>query len=61
MCAGGFTSAAEEWTRAHARRRVTLVNLNRFVELWTKYYPRLDAVEQRRLPLSPIYFLTLES
>lgn len=57
LSAGGFTRPAEEFARAQSRRRVTLLDLKRLVELWIEFYAKLDALAQRRLPLSPIYFL----
>lgn len=55
---GGFTKAADEFARSHARRRVTLVHLERLVDLWIEFYGRLDDSARRRMPLTPIYFLT---
>jgi restriction system protein len=53
----GFTRDAENEIRQEKRHNVTLVDLDRFVELWIEYYPKLDDSARRRLPLQPIYFL----
>ena len=59
--AGGFTKDAQDEARTQQNRRVTLIDLERLVDLWTAHYPRLDEGARRRLPLQPIYFLAPES
>ncbi|NMJ42803.1 Mrr restriction system protein [Roseomonas sp. JC162] len=58
VSAGGFTKDAEEYARSHAKRRITLIDLQRLVELWIRFYDKLAEVARRRFPLTPIYFLT---
>lgn len=58
--AGGFTKDAEDEARTQHTRRITLVDLERLVDLWTEHYDRLDEAARRRLPLQPIYFLAPE-
>jgi len=55
---GGFTRAAEDAARRQERRKITLIDLNRLVELWVEFYAKLDDLARERLPLTPIYFLT---
>ncbi|AWM88984.1 restriction endonuclease [Microvirga sp. 17 mud 1-3] len=55
---GGFTKDAEEFARSQARRRVTLIDFERLVDLWIQFYGKLDDLARKRLPLTPIYFLT---
>lgn len=55
---GGFTRDAEDYVRNQERRQVTLIDLTRLVELWIEHWPRLSDTARRRLPLTPIYFLT---
>jgi restriction system protein len=57
ISAGGFTSEAEREARSQEKRRLTLVDLNRLVELWTEHFAQLDEADRQRLPLKPIYFL----
>jgi restriction system protein len=57
VSAGGFTTEAEREARSFDGRRITLVDLNRLVELWIEHFDRLDAVARQLLPLKPIYFL----
>jgi restriction system protein len=59
--AGGFTKDAEHEARTQQLRRVTLIDLERLVELWKENYGRLDEAARRRLPLEPIYFLAPEA
>lgn len=58
---GGFTKDAEDEARSQQVRRITLIDLERLVDLWTEHYPKLDQAARRRLPLEPIYFLAPES
>lgn len=58
--AGGFTKDAEDEARSQHARRITLVDLERLVDLWKEHYARLDEVSRRQLPLQPIYFLAPE-
>lgn len=54
---GGFTRDAEELARIQESRKVTLLGLERFFDLWVENYGKLDEVGKRLLPLQPIYFL----
>jgi restriction system protein len=58
VCMGGFTRDAEESARMQESRKVTLIDLERLVDLWVEFYPKLDDLARERLPLTPIYFLT---
>ena len=58
VCIGGFTRDAEDFARSQERRRITLIDLERLVDLWTEFSPKLDDQARERLPLTPIYFLT---
>lgn len=58
---GGFTRDAAEAARRQTGRKITLIDLERLVDLWIEAYPKLDEKARRRLPLSPIYFLTPDS
>jgi restriction system protein len=57
VSAGGFTSEAERESRSEARH-ITLIDLDRLVELWVQYSPKLADSDRQLLPLKPIYFLT---
>lgn len=54
---GGFTKDTWEEARKQERRRVTLIDLERFFGLWVEHYAKLDDAARRRFPLQPIYFL----
>jgi restriction system protein len=60
VSAGGFTTEAEREARSHEGRRITLVDLNRLVELWIEHFDRLDDTARQMLPLKPVYFLVPE-
>jgi restriction system protein len=55
---GGFTRDAEDFARMQEHRRVKLIDLDRLVELWIEFYPKLTDLAREQLPLTPIYFLT---
>jgi restriction system protein len=57
VCTGGFSKDAADTARAQERRKVTLVHLERLVDLWVEYYGRLSDRARQRLTLRPIYFL----
>jgi restriction system protein len=57
IASGGFTNEAEREARSQERRRLTLVDTTRLVELWIEHYARLDDTDRQRLPLKPVYFL----
>jgi restriction system protein len=57
---GGFTKDAADAARTQTSRRITLIDLERLVDLWIGAYGKLGEKSRRRLPLSPIYFLTPE-
>ncbi len=61
VCTGGFTRDALDFARMQERRKITLIDLERFVDLWIEFYPKLDELARDRLRLTPIYFLTPRS
>jgi restriction system protein len=57
---GGFTKDAQDTARAQERRKITLVDSERFFDLWVEYYGKLEDSARRKLPIQPIYFLAPE-
>lgn len=57
----GFTKDARDEARSQEKRKITLVDLERFFDLWVEHYPKLDDAARRRFPLQPIYFLAPSS
>ncbi len=57
---GGFTKDAQDEARGQATRKVTLIDLERFFDLWVEHYSKLSDEDKRRLPLQPIHFLAPE-
>ncbi len=55
---GGFTRDAEDFARMQEQRKITLIDLEKLIDLWTEFYPKLDDIARDRLRLTPIYFLT---
>jgi restriction system protein len=53
----GFIKDAEDYARSRDSRKITLINLERLIDLWTKFGEKLSDRARQRLPLSPIYFL----
>jgi restriction system protein len=58
---GGFTKDASDEARTQEKRKVTLIDLETFFDLWVEHYPRLSDEARRRFPLRPIHFLSPES
>jgi restriction system protein len=56
----GFTKDAEDEARTQQSRQVTLINLERFYELWIEHLDKLDQEARELFPLRPIYFLSSE-
>lgn len=54
---GGFTKDAEDTARNQQNRQVTLINLQKFYELWVEHFEDLDEDAKDIFPLRPIYFL----
>jgi restriction system protein len=57
VSAGGFTAEAEREARSQEKRRLTLIDLDRLVELWVEHFAQLDVSDRQLLALKPIYFL----
>ena len=57
ISSGGFTSEAEREARSQEKRRLTLIDVDRLVELWIEHREHLEDADRQRLPLKPIYFL----
>ena len=53
-----FTKDAAAYARSQERRKITLIDLERLVELWIEFSSKLDDRARQRLPLTPIHFLT---
>ncbi|MEM6501764.1 MAG: restriction endonuclease [Cyanobacteria bacterium P01_C01_bin.89] len=53
-----FTKAALDEARLQEKRKITLVDLDRFIDLWIENYGRLSDKARRQFPLQPIYFLS---
>jgi restriction system protein len=61
VSSGGFTSDAKEEARTQERRKITLLDLEQFYDLWIQYYDKLTQDARQRLPLKPVYYLDLEA
>lgn len=55
---GGFTKDAQELSRTQERRKITLIDIQRLVDLWIEYNDKLDRDKRSLLPLKPLYFLS---
>jgi restriction system protein len=59
ISAAGFSSQAEREARSQEKRRLKLIDLERFVDLWVQHMQGLPDSDRRRLPLKPVYFLAV--
>lgn len=57
VSSGGFTSDAKDEARTQERRKVTLLDLENFFDLWVEHYEKLSQEARQRFPLKPIHFL----
>lgn len=55
----GFTKDAELEART-SHRRITLIDADQLIGLWTRHHAQLDDTARRRLPLKPVWFLAAE-
>jgi restriction system protein len=56
---GGFTRDAMELVRTHETRRLTLVDVEELLELWTSNYSKIDETKRGLLPLKAVHYLAL--
>lgn len=54
---GGFSKDATDLARHQERRRITLIDQQRLVDLWIEYQDKVALDKRDALPLKPIYFL----
>jgi restriction system protein len=60
VSSGGFSRDAFDEARTQESRKVTLLDLEKFFDLWVQYYEKLPQEARQKLPLKPIYFLAPE-
>lgn len=58
VCTGGFVSNAARMARLDTAHKITLIDMERLIELWIAALPKLSDEAKRRFPLTPVYFLT---
>lgn len=56
---GGFTKDAQHTAR-HSNTHIELIDLDRFIELWQEYFPKMTEEDQAHMPLLPIFFVAPE-
>jgi restriction system protein len=54
---GGFSRDAEDEARTKETRKLTLVDLEKLVDLWVEHYEKIAEADKRLLPLKPVYYL----
>lgn len=59
VASGGFTRDAATEARTQENRRITLIDLERFVELWIEHYRAIDDAQRQLLPLRPVHYLNV--
>jgi restriction system protein len=57
VSSGGFTRDAEGEARMQERRRLTAIDLRRFLELWVQHLGAMSDMDRQRLPLKAVYFI----
>jgi restriction system protein len=54
---GGFTSDAQVEARTKETRKLTLIDLEKLVDLWIEHYDKVSESDKRLLPLKAIHYL----
>lgn len=54
---GGFTSDAESEARSKETRKLTLLDLEKLIDLWVENYEKIEESDKQLLPLKPVYYL----
>lgn len=54
---GGFTGNAQTEARTSETRKITLLDLEKFVDLWIDHQDKIEEEDRRRFPLTPVHFL----
>ena len=54
---GGFTKDAHVLARTQERRKITLIDSQKLVDLWIEYNDRLEKDKRNLMPLRPVYFI----
>jgi restriction system protein len=58
---GGFSRDADDGARTRETRKLTLVDLEKLVDLWVEYYKKIAEADRQLLPLKPVsYFASSE-
>lgn len=60
VSSGGFTRDAQTEARTHETRRITLLDLDRLLEMWIEHYDDITERSRQLLPLRPVFFLAAE-
>ena len=58
IATGGFTSEAQREVRGQENRRISLIDLQRFFDLWVEHYTAVQEEDRQRLPLKAVHFLS---
>jgi restriction system protein len=56
---GGFSADAEKEARTHSSKRLTLLDSQKFFDLWIEHYENLPQESRLLLPIRPVYYLAL--
>ncbi|MCM1351282.1 MAG: Mrr restriction system protein [Alistipes senegalensis] len=56
ITSGTFTSESKKEARNY-HRRLRLIDIDEFVELWIKFYDKMSEEDKSLLPIIPVYFL----
>jgi restriction system protein len=59
VASGGFTRDAEAEARTQENRRITLIDLERLVELWIQHHGEIPDAQRQLLPLKPVHYLNV--
>lgn len=55
---GDFADGVEKEYRLSSAKHIDTMNMDRFIDLWQKYYDKLPQTGKARIPLTKVYFLS---
>ncbi len=54
---GGMTNSLKDFALTQTQKRIRLIDLENFVELWIENIEKINQEDRAKLPLKPVYFL----
>jgi restriction system protein len=59
VTSSSFTKEVEVEARTQERRKITLIDCEKLFDLWVDNYHKLSDIARRKMPIKPVWFLSL--